>query len=235
MTDPIRRKRRIRGGIGLVGVVGVFLAIGVALALVIIPITANVSSNEFAAPTTSSTTTTTAPPTNGLQMSVAPPGPNDCGGPGFFSTGPLLLTDFQFDLNSTGQQLVGLLCAANTTGSPVNTMNLAFAVVSTGEDGCSAAEGVVDPEGNSCGTAGELADILEFTFVKFFDTSGTCIGSGTVSTSSPSINLGNLQPGSNEQCIWQIFAAFNGPTTDDQKQAASTDLAAFSLDVTATP
>ncbi len=220
---------------GLVGVIGVFLAVGVALALVLIPITANISSNEFTAPTTTTTTTTTPPPSNGLQMSVAPPGSGNCGSPASFSTGPLLLTDFQFDLNSTGQQPVGVLCAANTTGTLINGMNLLFAMVSNGEAGCSAAEGLVDPEGNTCGTAGELANIVGFSFSKIFDSSGTCIGFGTVSTSSPSINLGNLQGGSNQQCIWEIFASFAGPTTDDEKQAASTDLASFSLDVTATP
>jgi hypothetical protein len=213
------------------GLISATIVVGVALALVLVQVGAIVSSNEFATTTTTSSTTTTTipPPTNGLQVALSTgPAIGTCGS---FSAGPLSLAAIGFDLNSTLSQSTGqFLCIGNTGTSVISPVTIGVSTVSSGESGCSTDEGTVDPEGVTCGTVGEMASLVQFEFVltDFDDTD--CIGAVTTGNilSSGALGIGLT-------CVYRIDLQFAGSPTYDQKLAASTDTAEFSIDVTASP
>lgn len=229
LRSKLHRTRRTT--IVATGVVAATMLVAVALAVVLVQITANVSSNEFATTTTtSSTTTTTTPaPSNGLKVSLS--SGTDIGACGSFSTGPLTLTAISFDLNSTSSQSTGqFLCVKNTGDSVISPLTIGVNPVSSGEADCSTDEGTVDPEGVTCGTAGELAGLLQFHFLKSDGDDIDCIGAvsaGNMLSGGP-LGIGNT-------CVYSINLQFAGSPTYDQKLAASTDTAEFSIEVTGSP
>lgn len=212
-----------------VGIAAATVLVGVALALVLVQTTADVASNEFATTTTtSSTTTTTVPaPSNGLQMSLGSGALSSACGP--FTVGPLTLSTINFDLNTSSTQSTSqFLCVKNTGSSGITALTVGVNLASSGEAGCSVDEGTVDPEGASCGTAGELASLLQFLFQKT-DGSSNCV---------PAISAGNMLTGPlspSSTCVYSVSLQFAGAPTYDQKLAASTDTAQFTIDVTASP
>jgi hypothetical protein len=212
------------------GVVAATILVGVALAVVLVQITANVSSNEFATTTSPTTTTTIPAPSNGLEVSLS--NGSGIGSCGPFSTGPLALAGISFDLNSTSSQSTGqFLCVKNAGNIVIESLTISPNLVSSGEADCSTDEGTVDPEGVTCGTAGELAGLLQFVFLRTdaddFDCLGAVFGGGNM-LSGGQLGIGNT-------CVYSISLQFAGSPTDDEKLAASTDTAEFSIDVTASP
>jgi hypothetical protein len=236
--DIDRRKgaKRTKGAVVILsGIVAGVALVGVALAVVLIQVSATVSSNEFlpTTTTTTSTTTTIPPASNGLLASLGSGGTT--GACGSFGSGSLALGAVNFDLNGSGGSTGQFVCVHNQSGfGQITSVDLALATSSSGEDGCSAAEGTVDPEGITCGSAGELADLLSFTLQKT-DQSGTpsCSGSVSVAPGGSTQLTGSMFP--NDTCVYAISVGFNGSPTDDQKLAASTDIAGFTFDLTATP
>lgn len=233
-TGSRNNHKRTRISIGfLLGIVAAVALVGVALAIVLLQITASVSSNEFIPPTTTTTTTTIPPASNGLQASLGTG--SGVGACGPFGSGPLALDAVNFDLNGSGEATGQFLCVHNQSGfGPISTITLGLATTSSGEDGCSAAEGTVDPEGVTCGTAGELASILRFTLQRT-DQIGTpnCITTVQVVAGGSTQLTGDMFP--DDTCVYSISTGFDGTPTDDQKLAASTDTVGLTFDVSATP
>jgi hypothetical protein len=235
--------RRLTGALGAVTattVALVVLAVGITFALVVINLTTSVSSNEFATPTTTTTspptTTTTTIPTapggEGLRLALGSgPFPGDCGA--FSQPQTLDLGPYSFDLN-TGSSSSKFLCVRNNSGfGSIGTLDVDFATASSGEAGCSTAEGLVDPEGTDCGTVGELVDIIEFVITQRTSL-GVCKFSETV---APGGTGSLLSSGSSllsgDTCVFQIDIAFTGTPSDTDKAKASTDTAAFTVAVNA--
>lgn len=243
MPKRFRPRRIRRVGALFIGISAAALLVGVALAVVLVQVTANVTSDEFIPTTTSSTTTTTTGPSNGLQVALAPGGSGgsltNCGS---YGTGPLVFSGFSFPLNVgvTAPNNEQHLCIQNTGSSSVSSVGFTAAIAASGEDGCSAAEGTVDPDGAGCGTAGELAGVLAFTLTRT-DSNGagssSCIDySGTVVTVGATKALVDTTPLSvGGACVYRVGLVFAGSPTDDEKLAASTDTAQFTIDVTANP
>jgi hypothetical protein len=224
------------GAIAAVVVVGL-VALGGVLALVIVQLTASVTSNEFTTTTSSTTTTTTTtvpvpPGGEGLRLGLGT-------GPGFGSCGALTaateipLGAFDFDLN-TGVSSTQFLCVTNSAGfGSIGTLQVGAITTATADLACSAAESAVDPDGASCQPDGELAAIVNFELVRTFNNSSACIGNPLTLASGGTVDLigAALFPG--DECVFQIELAFAGTPTDEQKTAASTDSASYTLSVQA--
>ena len=236
-TGP-RLKRTRRYGLVATGVLGGIFVAGVAVALVLVSISGSVSSNEFAVPTTTTTTTTTTTPIpsgDGLQAAIAdfPSGCNDA-----FTAGTVALGAYSFDLNTGfASPAEKFLCVRNVGPGDITSLTVTFNTVLSEEAGCSAAEGTVDPEGATCGTDGELEDILQFALDIQGPSNG---GPGSFNCRTPfavapgateSLLDANLFIGQGAQCEWRIQLQFAGSPTNDAKLAASTDNAQFTLDV----
>lgn len=245
MLRRFRLGRTRRVGAAFIGFSAAVLLVGVAFAVVLVQVTANVTSDEFIPPTTttSSTTTTTTGPSNGLQVALSPAGSGGTlGSCGSYGTGPLVFSGFSFPLNvgSTAPSNEQHLCIQNNGSSAVSTVGFTAAIAASGEDGCSTAEATVDPDGAGCGTAGELAGVLAFTLTRT-DSNGTgassCIDySGTIVAVGATKALVDTTPLSvGGACVYRVGLVFAGSPTDDEKLAASTDTAQFAIDVTATP
>ena len=223
-----------RTALTFTGVAVGILVVGIALALVTIQLTGSVSSNEFIPPTTTSTsTTTTIPPGDGLEAAFVS-GNVDCA-PGIPS-GALILGTGSFDLNNTFAQLPplpNLLCVRNAGPGDIGTLTISVTATTTGEADCSTAEGAVDPEGASCGSEGELDDVLQVLLDPEISEDGNCSVAGQlqVPLGSPVSLLssgggdptGALQPFN--RCTWRVSLILKDTATDDQKLAASTDTA----------
>ena len=228
------RLTRTKGTLVVVaGVVSATIVVGVALALVLVQVGAVVSSNEFATTTTTSSTTTTTvpPPTNGLQVALSTG--SGIGACGSFSGESLTLSAMSFNLNSTSSQSTGqFLCIRNTGSSGISPVTINVTTVSSGESGCSTDEGTVDPdvEGVPCGTAGEMAGLVQFEFQRTDSDDPDCLNSVAAGNI---LSSGTLGPGLT--CVYRIDLQFAGSPTYDQKLVASTDTAEFSIDVVAAP
>ena len=100
-----------------------------------------------------------------------------------FTTGPFAMNAISFDMNATEAQVVHALCAINPGDVDVTDISVELVATTSGESACSPAEAAVDPEaGAGCGSSGELADLLAFTFT-VGNNAGAC-SSATVSTAS---------------------------------------------------
>ena len=229
-----------RTALTVVGIAMGMLVFGVALALVTIQLSGSVASNEFLPPTTSSTTTTsTIPQGDGLQAAFVN-GPADCV-PGI-PTGALTLGSGSFDLNNNSAQVPpspNILCARNAGPGDIASLTVTVTAASTGEDGCSTAEGAVDPEGVTCGADGELDDILLVRLDPEFSEDPNCSLAGQIQvpldtpvsllTPGSGDPLGLLQQGN--MCTWRVRLFVPNSATDDQKLAASTDTAQLTFDI----
>jgi hypothetical protein len=239
MSD--HRKHLGRVGAGTIGIALAVLVVGVALAIVLVQVTANVTSDEFIPTTTTTTapTTTTTAPSNGLEVALVTGGGGSFSNCGSFGSGPLTFSGFSFALNTGTASPTQYLCVKNAGGGGIAAITLSPAIGTSAEEGCSAAEETVDPEGTACGTAGELAGILQFSLERTdsngigstscFDYSGTPVAPGG------SIGLLGSSLGSGGICMYQVDLVFSGAPTDDQKLAASTDTGSYTIDVTASP
>jgi hypothetical protein len=233
-----------RAGLTTISMAVATVVIGVALALFVVQLSGTVSSNEFIPPTTSTTTTTTTlPPGSGLEAAFVL-GPSDCSP--FIPTGVPSFDASTFNLNSVSTSQVpsghSVLCVRNAGTDDINTLTITATAAVSGEDGCSAAESTVDPEGATCGSDGELDDIIRIILSAGPGEDGSCtVATETiVPLDSPTTLLlpGNGDPdghlGQNRACTWFVSLAFVDGVTNDQKLAASTDTVEFGIDITST-
>ena len=221
--------RRLKGRKSLsVLVGGVFAAVlgGTALALVIVAMTASVSSNEFAGAPGSSGESLALAITNGQEIV-------DCTNLAPFSTSDVDLGPVSFDLNEPNalQDTNKFLCVKNNGTTPLAQVSFTSNVTASNELGCSPAEGLVDPEGASCGSAGELGDVVLFVFNSHRgENQGGCGGTAILPGQENLMQLGSdLLPG--ETCMLKIQMVMASGATNEQKAAASSDTAEFSFDV----
>jgi hypothetical protein len=213
--------------------------VGVALAIVLVQVTANVTSDEFATTTatSSTTTTTTAAPRNGLEVALSTS--SSFASCGSFEPGPLAFGGFTFALNTGAVSPTQFLCVQNGAGSGITGITFAPVITTSGEDGCSADEAAVDPDGAGCGSSGELTDILGFNLTRT-DSNGTGSSScfnygGALVAPGGSLPLLGSPLGPAGICVYRVDLVFSGSPTYEQKLAASTDTAGYTIDVTASP
>lgn len=222
------------------GIVLATILIGMALALVIVQISTTVASNEFIPPTTTSTsTTTTIPQGDGLQAAISSSGggPSSCNTA--FNGSVVALGSISFDLNIPSAQSYSpqkYLCVTNVGPGTINTLNVTAGTASSGEAGCSVAEGTADPEGATCGSAGELDTVLEFILTPFNLQDADCIGGQipvALGATQSLLSTGGGGQGLNTGaiCSWEVRLQFVGTPSDQAKLAASTDTGDFTLDV----
>jgi hypothetical protein len=237
-------RRLGRFGITVVVVAVGTLIIGVAFALITVQITGTVASNELATTTTTvpPTTTTTLPAGDGLEAAVSTSG----GGPfpcqNAITAESMTLGSISFDLNVAGGQSYApqaFLCVTNGQpggGNEITTLTVGAVLVSSTEDGCSSDEATVDPDGVTCGSTGELENVVEVVLVPALQEDGGChpglqtvaLGS-TVSLLNPS--GGNTALNFGAYCSWEVKLQLTGSATYDDKLRASTDIIALRLDV----
>ena len=228
---PVLAKRL---GLGSPLGIGLFAAAGVALAVAIVTLSVQVSSNEYAA----------SPPSEELSVALAG-NLDDCYDSNFigYSSSGVDLGPVAFDLNDPSQQtLSGFLCIGNF--GPTNIGEILVSPVSSadGEDGCSSSEAVSDPEGPGCGSAGELHPLLVFGFtsvtpafpppsnaVECTDAEAGDLETGDV---TPSLFASSLDSG--QVCGFEIYIRLDEAATEDQKVAASTDSSEFAIEVAGT-
>jgi hypothetical protein len=208
-------------------VAGLVAMAAIAFALVVVQVTGTVSSNEFI-PATTTTTTSPPPSGDGLEAAVAD-GPGQCDPA--LAAGTTSLGQLAIDLNSSGVQGTGkALCVRNIGPGDITDLTLNAETALSTENGCSVAEGAVDPEGAGCGSSGELDGIVAFRLTK---QSGAGICQPLLDM-TPGTTLNLLQGGGltvSGECIWSIELRVDGSASEDAKLAASTDLVDFTFDV----
>jgi hypothetical protein len=229
-ASPTLKKTRQGALVALVVLVAATI-VGVAVALVVIPVTANVSSNEFVPSTTTTvapTTTTTQPPAQeGIVAALSPfGGPNNCG---TFSADAIDIGDVSFDLN-TGTGTTGQFLCIKNTNTLLQVVDLAVATTASGETACSSNESAVDPDGTDCGTNGELAALIQFDLT-LVNGSSSCLPSLSVAAGASTSMIFPSGMSNGDVCSYEVDLSFVGTPTDDQKSAASTDSAGFTLSV----
>lgn len=230
-----KRLRRTRRAVfSVAGIVGGTIIFGVALAAILVQITGSVSSNEFIpTTTTTSTTTTTVPSGDGLQAAISS-SPDGCSAA--LAAASMDLGAISFDLNTGfATPRSHFLCVKNSGPGAITNLTIAAVTTASGEAGCSEAEGEVDPEGVTCGTDGELEDVLFFVLNQAGPFNGP--GSGQCKTgafvdpgSSQSLIDGSVSQG--VECEWEVSLNLRPTANHDGKLAASTDTVGFTLEVT---